>query len=137
MNFQKGTGSIIFALVILAALIGGILTCLVTVLGFAYGGFESIRFNIIAILVALSTLGLALGWLGAWTSQHRAFGVITLLSSACLFLLVGLYVAQLALHTSTPGTAFVWLLPLVLIEGTATFLSIIRLRSSEVTPWPQ
>jgi hypothetical protein len=121
MNVLKTPGNWIFLMVTLAAFLGGLLASLTTLLGFAYGGFESARFDIVAVVVALSTLALFVGMLGV-PSHRQVFAVLTLLSSGCLLVVLGLYA------TGTRGEPLVWTLFLVLIESAAMILSVLKLR---------
>ena len=139
MNVLKGPGSIIYALVTLIAFLGSLLISLASFWGFAYGGTESVAYDSVVVILNLCTLGLAIGSIEAWTSNHRGFTITTLLSSACLFLIMGSYFLLILYKTPTHGMPLIGILLFVLIEGTAMVLSFLRFRQLhvEVIPWPQ
>ncbi len=139
MNVLKGPGSIIYALVTLIAFLSSLLISLTSFWGFAYGGTESVAYDSVVAILNLCTLGLAIGVIEAWTSPHRGLTITTLLSSACLFLIVGSYFLLILYKAPTTGMPLIGLSLFVLIQGTAMILSFLRFRQlhAEVTPCPQ
>jgi len=138
--FKKPAYNNIFVAVALVAFLGGLLISLVTLMGFGYGGFESVRFNLAAAATFVSTGALFIGLLGA-ESRYRVFAILILAGSGWLAFSVGSYATSLLLYSKgTPWTGIAVVLLLVLVEGTAVILSSIKLiqrRSTEVSPCPQ
>lgn len=135
MNVLKRPGNIIISVLTLTACLGGSLVCLMTLVGFAYRGFDSLRFNTMAAIVVLSTVLLFLGLLGAG-SPIKFFAISALLGSASMFLVVAIYLGGLAVYShGTPTSAYIWTLFLVLVELSTLVLSAYKYRQlNEVRP---
>jgi hypothetical protein len=133
MSMLNKRANTVLAALTLAAFLGGLLVWLVTVWGFAYGGFESVRFNSAAAATAVSTLALFVGMLGA-SSNLRVFAILTLLGSAWLAFEVGYYDTSLLIYsTGTPWKAIACLVVLFAVESTAAILSILKLKQLRTT----
>lgn len=122
MNIVRGPGSTLYALVTIAAAIGGVVTSMILVWGFAYGGTGSFRYNMIVTIGVLGTASLLLSTLGA-SSNWNLFPLLTFFGSAALLVISAPYVLGVVrVHTIN------WFLLLLVSELGAFVLSLLKLK---------
>ena len=115
-------------LVTFVAFLGGLLVSLIMLGGFAYGGFDSTRFNTAALASFLSTGVLFFGMLGA-SSPYPLFPVLIIGGAAWLAFAIGRYATGLLLYShGTPPVATATCLLLALTELAALILSFFKLK---------
>jgi hypothetical protein len=138
MNLLRSPGTIIYGITALGAFLCGLLVSITLLVGFAYSGLAGdapggfLRYSIVAALGISATVVLFVGLLGT-SSRRRTFPLLTVIGTALLLILLGLYAIA-----GARGEPLIWSTLLILIGVAALIFSSLKLkqlRSTGVTPW--
>jgi hypothetical protein len=143
MNVLEKPGNIIYRVITAITFIGGLVVSFGTLFGLAWGGTQSIGFDLAAIFGNLSTFGLLVGLVGV-SSRRKSIAFITLLSAAFVPVVIACLYAPIfwtpnikISAVASPPRLWLLFLAINITEIYLTSSKLYQLRTPEVTPCPQ